>query len=245
MRTVIEKLGQVRDQISGRKRVHFLHIGKTGGTAVKHALNEFGRSSPRYVIVLHPHQTRLRDIPAGEKFFFFLRDPASRFVSGFFSRQRQGRPRYFFPWTQEEQAAFEHFATPNQLAAALSSPDADERTRAQAAMKNIEHVRDSYWTWFENEEYFRSRLPDALFVGFQESLDEDFQTLKSILSLPDRLSLPADSILAHKNPSGLDVSLDEAAIANLKSWYAEDYRFIDLCRRLIRPRQCAAGLDTR
>ena len=38
------------------------------------------------VVHLHRHAVRLRDVPVGEKFFFFVRDPVSRFVSGFHSR---------------------------------------------------------------------------------------------------------------------------------------------------------------
>jgi hypothetical protein len=57
---------------------HFLHVGKTGGTAVKHALQPI---AARFGIVLHPHPTTLPEVPAGEFFFFFLRDPAARFAT--------------------------------------------------------------------------------------------------------------------------------------------------------------------
>ncbi len=44
----------------------------------------------------------LRNITEGEGIIFFLRDPTSRFVSGFYSRQRQGQPRYYSPWSSDE-----------------------------------------------------------------------------------------------------------------------------------------------
>ena len=78
------------------------------------------------------------------------------------------------------------------------------------AMRNIAHVRDSYWKWFESEEYFLSRLEDLFFIGFQEHLSADFEILKSKLRLPDSLLLPMDPIQAHANPLGLDKTQDTA-----------------------------------
>jgi len=41
-------------------------------------------------------------------------------------------------------------------------------------MRSIFHVKDSYWKWFDNEQYYHSRLCDIFFIGFQENLSEDF-----------------------------------------------------------------------
>jgi len=240
--------------------VHFLHIGKTGGSAFKFAmqaaqdldarvsvhlhrhevvLREVFKATQsrdaRVLIHLYPHRIVLRDVPEGEKFMFFLRDPITRFVSGFYSRQRKGwplRPSGF--WTPEEKEAFERFATPNQLALALSSDDPEEAGLARAAMRNIRHVRDGYWTWFESEEYFRSRVQDLFFIGFQESLAGDFEILKSRLGLPRRSALPNDEVKAHVNPRGLDRTLQDEAVRNLRRWYEEDFRFVNLCREMLR-----------
>ena len=212
--------------------MHFLHIGKTGGVAFKHALSKHPANN-RYIVYLHPHSVKLRDIPEGESVIFFLRDPISRFLSGFFSRQRQGRPRFFSPWDSDEKNAFEYFDTPNQLAIALSSTDAEEKTRGQKAMKSIEHVKNSYWEWFESEEYLKSRLSDIFFIGFQERLTEDFEILKSKLGLSESAELPNDDIKAHKNPTNLDKTLEDKAIENLKHWYNGEYKLISLCKEII------------
>lgn len=219
--------------------VHFLHIGKTGGTAFKHAIasmpGQIGRDEGLGpAIHLHPHSVKLRDIPEGDRFFFFLRDPISRFVSGFYSRQRQGQPRHFVPWRPNEKEAFRRFSTPNQLALALHSEDAEEKFDAERAMQSIAHVRDSYWKWFESEEYFLSRLGDLFFIGFQERLSADFEVLKSKLELPNCLLLPEDPILAHANLPGLDKTLQDDAVKNLRRWYAEDFLFLDLCHKILR-----------
>jgi len=216
-------------RLRGKRVVHLLHIGKTGGTAVKHALKPY-RVTKHYVITRHGHRQTLRDIPEGEGVIFFLRDPLTRFVSGFNSRLRQGEPRFSNPWTEGERAAFNRFDTSIRLAEALSSADEELRNNAVAAMRSIAHVRDSYWRWFESEQYFVSRIDDIVFIGFQENLSKDFATLKSILGLPPGVNLPTDDILAHKTPEHLDKTLGDVAAGNLRNWYAEDIKFFSQCK---------------
>jgi hypothetical protein len=215
--------------------VNVLHIGKTGGSAVKFALAHDDRIigdvvTERCLIRLHGHETALRHVPRGERVVFFLRDPVTRFVSGFHSRLRRGEPRHHFPWSADEAVAFERFHTPNELASALTSEDHGTREAAVAAMHAIVHVRSSYWDWFTNERYFLRRLPDILFVGFQESLVADFEALKAKLALPDATRLPTDEIAAHATPDDVDRELDATAVRNLRDWYARDYEFVALCR---------------
>jgi hypothetical protein len=235
MERILNKLTSVTHRMLGKRRVHFLHLGKTGGSAVKDALRDFPERG-RYEIILHNHHTKMGDIPGGEGVVFFLREPVSRFVSGFYSRQRQGQPRIFIPWSDEEKLAFERFAAPNDLAVALGSSDVGERNRAQDAMRSIGHVKTSYWDWFQNEAYLRSRLGDLFFIGFQERLDEDFEIVKSKLGLPEDLKLPHDEVRAHRNPTGLDKKLSDEAISNLNEWYKRDFEFIALCKAIIRDR---------
>lgn len=172
-------------------------------------------------------------MPEGEKVIFFLRDPISRFVSGFYSRKRQGLPRIFNPWKENEKIAFEEFSTPNQLALALSSADTEKRKRAQFAMRGIGHVRDFYTRWFESEDYFKSRWADIFFLGFQERLSEDFTTLKLKIGLSEDAELPSDDVRAHRSPKNVDKRLDDEAEENLKRWYIDDFRFNVLCKQLI------------
>ncbi len=227
-------------RIQGKRPLHLLHIGKTGGSAIKHALRRYPTIG-RVVVFLHSHSVRLDEVPRGDSVVFFLRDPLTRFVSAFYSRNRQGLPRYFSPWSSGEREAFNYFRTPNQLATAISSSDPEERGRAYRAMRAIQHVGTSYWYWFKDEEYFRLRLPDIFFIGFQERLEEDFRILRSKLGLPDDLRLPDDDIIAHRNPSGLDTTLADGAIENLKEWYARDFAFVSLCEEVISQQPALRG----
>jgi hypothetical protein len=162
---------------AAERRLHFLHIGKTGGTAVKQCLQNYAGATD-YELLLHGHDVTLRDVPRGEKILFVIRDPLTRFVSGFNGRLREDLPRYHYPWKDAERMAFERFTTPDDVARALSSDDREERLAAEHAMRNIGHVNTPYSYWFGDERAFRKRLPDIFFIGFQDRLDGDFELLK-------------------------------------------------------------------
>jgi hypothetical protein len=213
------------DRIRGRRIVHVLHIGKTGGTAVKTALGE-GRGAANRVIP-HRHTFTLADVPNGEFCVFFVRDPITRYISGFYSRQREGRPRYHEPWTDGERRAFGAFGTPNELALALSSEQDSRREEAVRALQSIQHVKDSYWRWLKDDAYMAQRRASILFVGAQENLVRDYGQLSEILGMGGEL--PRGEAGAHRNPPGLDYGLAGEAVENLREWYSRDYA----CLRLL------------
>lgn len=217
----------------GRTPVHLLHVGKTGGTAVRHVLEPWASECPW--LHLHRHPTRLADVPEGERVVLFLRDPERRFVSAFNSRLRKGRPRYNAEWSDGEATAFGEFPTPDALATALSDPDDARRERAVAAMRAIRHVRSGYWYWLGSPDLLAARADDILFVGTQEYLAEDVAALGTLLDLP-LAPLPADPVEAHRTPDGVDTSLGDVARANLRKWQARDHRAIAACAALARTR---------
>ncbi len=214
-----------------RPPLHVFHIGKTGGTALREPLLEYGSAS-QYELLIHGHDFTLPDVPVGEKFMFVVRDPLSRFVSAFNGRLREDRPRYHYPWRDEEKVAFAIFKTPDQLATALSSSDAAERKQAEDAMHGIGHVNTPYSYWFGDEKAFRARAPDLFFIGFTEQLDDDFELLKRKLGLPPEARLPQDEMLAHRSPAGFADHLRDVAQANLERWYERDLALVRLCHEL-------------
>lgn len=231
------ELWRARNRLHSRRFVHFLHIGKTGGSAVKHAL-EANRVTDDYAIILHNHEKTLSQVPRGEYAFFFLRDPIARYISAFRARLREDRPRYYYPWSPDERTAFEEFRTPDELARALAAQDAGIRTRAEAAMRAINHVNQPYTKWFASVDELNARAPDILFVGFQESLAADFEHLKAKLGLPADLALPRDPVAANRAPAQSASELSDLAIDNLRSWYAQDHALFAACKAL-RDRQDA------
>ena len=153
------------DVDDARPPLHVFHIGKTGGTALNQTLLKYADASS-YRLVFGGHTLTLRDVPAGEPFMFVLRDPLTRFVSAFNGRLREDRPRYHYPWREEEKTAFAIFKTPDQLATALSSADDDERMHAEDAMQGIGHVNTPYSYWFGDEDV--QQVVRRLVVGVEE-----------------------------------------------------------------------------
>ena len=230
-------ISRLFEKFKRKPELHFLHIGKTGGSAIKLALQGNLRTR-HYSVHLHGHGTKLIDIPEGQKIFFFLRDPITKFVSGFYSRQRKGQPKYNIEWNKMEEKVFHTFNTPNELAAALGNTSSSNHDLAIIAMDAIRHLA-SYYTWFVDLEYFKSRIDDIFFIGFQENLDDSFEELKKNLYLPVNLALPKDDIGAHRNPGHLDKSLNDEATVALRKWYASDIEFVAFCKELMSNR--AAG----
>ncbi|MGC1310039.1 MAG: sulfotransferase family 2 domain-containing protein [Phormidesmis sp.] len=231
-RSIRQNLIHLKHQYKGIQPIHFLHIGKTGGTAFREAAKNH-LVTKKYNIHLHGHNYSLRDVPVGEKAFFFLRDPIDRYVSGFYSRQRKGR-YHNNPWRPDEEVSFKKFESPQALALALASKDEKQYLSAKYAMESIGHVKSSYWDWFENESYFMSRLPDIFYIGFQETLNQDFECLKQRLQLPEPVELPKDPVKANRSSKAKRaVELSDIERQALQEWYADDYAFFNLCKQLI------------
>lgn len=216
--------------------VHFIHIGKTGGTAIRTALKNHNKPfiNNKYIIFSHPHFVGLQHAWKGEKVFFFIRNPIDRFVSGFYSRKRKGMPHLYNEWTTGEAKAFNEFSTPNELAVSLTSENQVIRNSAYDAMRSIGHLRTSYWDWFKNEACLENHFDDIIFVGSQKNLNTDFESLKKLLDIPESYKLPTDKVNQHKNPENADKHLTNKAIENLQWWYKKDIYFLSLLKEKYR-----------
>jgi hypothetical protein len=225
--------------------LHFLHVGKTGGTAIKQALKRSGLPETPYgPIVLHRHRFRTREVPPGDYFFFCVRDPVARFLSGFYSRLDKGQPRYYSEWTDRERAAFEAFPTPQRLANALAGDDEGDRRLAESAMQDIRHLRFMS-RYIGTPEQLEKRLEQVVFIGKQETLGTDWEQLKILLELPEEARLPSSRVRAHRRDPSRDTALDKAAVRALREWYARDYELVRFCDRVRAERGWGPGPDRR
>lgn len=170
----------------------------------------------------------LRDIPVGEKVIFGIREPVSRFVSGFNSRLRMGRPKYDIPWTNEEEWLFRRFGTPNDLAEALFSQGNGASADGARAMAAIGHARP-YSHWLVSPEYLRERSSDLVMILHQPTLSPDFEALRALVGLPVGLVLPRDPVHSHATPEGLSSKLSETGRANIARWYEADFPIYETC----------------
>lgn len=212
--------------------VHFIHVSKAGGTALRHAIrsarvNAGGQLlSPWGEVWGHDHRFRLSDVGAEHKAVIPLRDPVSRFLSGFYSRLRKGAPRHLVEWTEEERTSFERFPTPQALADALAEPSGPQRDDAELAMRSIGHLKFSMTHWTGSPDFVRRHIGLVLYVARQETLDEDWERLKGLLELPRDQALPRDAVAAHRTDYAGSRDLSPEGIAALQAWYADDYELL-------------------
>jgi len=211
----------------GRRVVHMLHIGKTGGTALKHALRRHPPEDAGIEVLAHQHDVSLSDLPPWDDLFVVLRDPISRYVSAFNSRLVRGQPRYDVPWTRAERRSFARFGSAEDLALALDDSNTRVRREARRAMRGIRHVNRHYSHWLGSRRRLLARRRHLLLVARKETLDSDFDRLKKLLCLPPDATLPKQDRAANRSPAHRIVGLSEHATANLAAWYRSDYDLLD------------------
>jgi len=208
------------------RKLHFLHVGKCAGTAVKDLAAQINRLPAGPRIIPHGHARKLADLPAEAEYFFSARHPVSRFVSAFSMRKRREQPRLYREWTAGERDAFLRFPEANDLAESLFAPGPLGR-EAFAAMQSIGHMNFQHSRW-KVRDLFAARPP--LCVLRQERLSHDVDHLLRLLGIDGAVSLPADPARAHRSDSAQAPPLSAKALANLTTWYAVDieyYRLID------------------
>jgi len=211
-----------------KKNLHFIHIGKTGGSNIKSTLKDINLR--KYKLIFHPHEVNLSDIPEGDKVFFCIRNPIDRFQSGFYSRKRKGQPRYYSEWSDSERISFNTFSSAEELASSLDE-NMDHYEEAKFAMNSITHINSSYWDWFKSEEYFNKRLSGMFFILRLENFNEDFNNLLLKLDIKKKIKLGSDKISMHSN--NVKYSLSKESLVNLNIWYKNENRFIDFINKKI------------
>jgi len=209
-----------------------IHIGKTGGSALKtmfmvkaEELNAKGVD-----VRGRKHTVTLQDMiqKREENIIFFVRHPVSRFVSAFNSRLRQGLPRYNSPWNRSEEIAFSRFKEPNELAEALSSEDPNVSTAAKWDMQSINHVKEHMSKWLISKNFLEANRDALYYIGTTETMDED------VIKLFEKMGVaPPDADLGnvhrHETPVGYSKTLSDKAVTNLTQWYAEDIGIYQWC----------------
>lgn len=98
-------------------------------------------------------------------------------------------------------------------------------------MYSIRHLARPLSLWLESENYLKSRQDDILMIGRQQTLENDFETLKEALDLHSA-ELPRGEVEAHISPSTSDRYLSEEAVRNVVEWYAGDCLLYDQCLRM-------------
>ena len=209
-----------------------LHNRKTAGTALKEVIYQQKQRTPRMSMQCFEHDMtfpRFVQTYPDAKAIFFIRDPISRFISGFYSRMREGKPRYHYPWSAGERRAFKRFQHPNELAEALSSWNIVKRYAAYAAMNAIGHVRHRYTAFLGTRAFLASAVERIAFIGHQPDFEADLARLRKLLQIDEDILAPQDAVRAHRNPDVADKQLSSIAVANLQKWYRQDIEIYKWC----------------
>lgn len=211
----------------GRQRIHFLHIGKNAGTQMKGIAKQVNATSKKVAIVKHGHDVFLKDIPADEAYAFSIRDPLSRFRSGFYSRKRKGQPKTYNEWNAYEAEAFATFDHANDLAEALFA-EGDLGLRAFGAMKTIRHTAQNQSDWFYCCGNFLTVRPPVWIIR-QKHFDTDVQDFARRAGLDVTFALSDAPERAHRNDYSDIPPLSDKAVENLRRWYVQDFEFLRAC----------------
>ena len=154
---------------------YILHIGKTGGNSLKELLAALTTERRRELgvgrlpVILPHSESRLSEWPLWKRrasFMFVYRDPVDRYVSGFYSRLRQGRPTSAAGsrlWSSAEAAAFKWFNNPNDCFEALDARDQRVRSAALFAFSAIMHLRRDHAHYLGQPQDWLARSRRALY----------------------------------------------------------------------------------
>ena len=216
--------------------VHFVHIGKTGGTAIKHVLRPIFRAETETAlgkVILHKgHTFKLADVPRGDKAIFCVRDPLSLFVSAFHSRLRKGQPKFYFEWSPAEAAAFERFPTPQALAEGLGSDDADDAHGGGAGDEgDPAHPRDPALPASRPSTSWSTAARSPTSAARRRSTTTGSGSARCS-SCPRTSSCPPTRRSRTAAQASGDPALDPRAEAILREYYTPDYEIIAACERL-------------
>ena len=210
---------------SNSNKIAFLHISKTAGTQIMHIIKQLKKH--KINIKRHDHWVKLSELPLNTKYFFSIRNPTTRFVSGFYFRKRKKNH------SQHEKITFERFEHANDLAENLFA-EGKSGISARNAIQSIKHNAMLQIDWFQRFSYFELQPPITIIR--QEHFETDMQRLLELLNVNLEVSnlISNDSDISHKNQYKEIPPLSEKSLKNLEKWYLQDYMFYEMCESWLR-----------
>jgi hypothetical protein len=212
-----------------------IHIGKTGGTTIKELLK-----------IKQYHNNKNYNFK--NNFIIWIRNPIARFVSAFnmsyinvnfkdyiknvnkledtdvlvkirIREYLSKQTNYIFSKKYDELVKF--FKTANNLAEGLSSNDITIREKAEKLMNSpLEHINKGIGWYLNNGKFVRNHNSNIIFVGRQETMDEDIERLGVLL----KKELKSDKIKINNYSSKESKYLSPLAIENIVNYYKDsDY----------------------
>lgn len=205
-----------------------LHIGKTGGSFMRSILrhNEDRWTKPLHLL---GHGATLKGTAkrfgADRKLAFVVRDPVSRFLSAFYSRQRQGRPTYQSQWSAEEAAAFLWFETAEDLAFALASKSPREKSAALFAFEAIQHLKADLRFYLGSAEAVLAERENIIMCVDLPHMDAHLSAILEKLGVPNYDMPPEPK--RHIAPDPIP-ELSAQAEKALRTHWSEEFELYDV-----------------
>jgi hypothetical protein len=132
-------------------------------------------------------------------------------------RKMNNGGEYFI--SREIDELFKFFKTPNKLAESLYSTDDELRNNAQKVIKSHVHLDASIGYYLNNGNFVKNRNNQILFVGKQESFQEDVSKLEKVLNIKFK-----SVHNKRENTHFDDKYMSNLAINNIIKWYGDtDY----------------------
>jgi hypothetical protein len=182
--------------------LRFIHIGKTGGSTIHVILKQQNIKFKEY------HMNK--NYTNNEKYIIWLRNPLSRFVSAFnyishlvnFNCnnikpedvnssncllhkiiQKKIINKSPFTFNKRYDNLVKTFKSANNLAEALSSSNLEIKSKALELMNyDCENIHRGIGWYLNNGNFVKNRNDKILFVGKQETMKEDIESLSNILN---------------------------------------------------------------
>lgn len=233
------------------ERLLNIHIGKTGGSTVHGFLKE---NLPGYSPKNRTHGSPARH-SKNKEYITWIRNPLDRYVSAFnmhygilTNNESIGIPKLYDKngifkkesWSPTYIDLLNYFKTPNNFAEALSkdSPDYNHAFALSTYTKQpvgLSHINTGLGWYLLDKNFLHKAHKNFLFVGTQESMEEDLEQLKKILNIEN--PKPIENLRINKG--AYDKNLSPLAIKNLKEYFKKDYECLDLLVKynLINPKK--------
>ena len=208
--------------------LHFIHVGKCGGTAIMYNFMKNGIHLEQY------HLNRPNNETIKQKYFLlWIRNPLSRFVSAFYHAKNtlQGdeslipyrKDKKSFVFSETYDNLISRFETANDLALNLSRGHLHNRKNAMdCVFSGEEHILKGLGYYTYNGDFIHKNK-NRIFVGRLEHFEQDLKYfVESKLKVPFTLHMD-NKIRENKNNN--DKSLSQEAIDNLIAFYQDsDYK---------------------
>lgn len=215
-----------------KKKTVFLHIPKTGGTAIKNALIDREAS----IDIFHSHNRTLASSP--QPVCFVLRDPLARFCSGYWERKHshlremQARDpvnQYYArsgygALTEFEQDLFQTASTPDQLISWLKASPLNADLLAQSASL-LEMVTRPLTFWLGTLAEYQEKESKVVVAIDMPSLTT------AMMSLFD-VDLDRQTPFMSRSHTAFDIKINNQVSACNQAWFKtvfrpEDYLLVD------------------